>query len=830
MARQLPTSADELFGPAWDHETGRFTVQETYIVDYKDRVPPKFSDPFGASIVRLALAFYNTFGGLIIFGVTDRTLEPVGPVGVIDVEAFNALLTEVSGIRIECLAREYDLGTGKRISVLLVPRRGLIKPARLLREIGPYSRGLLWYRDRHQVIDASAPHFATLFSSREHFPSDVIDDAANTIYGSLPPSPATMHQFVGRETLLLSLWEWFIFGDQPRLYLHGPGGSGKSTLAFEFARLVADGGGSLVSYKGEKFDYVVYISGKENELDPYTGSQQDFLLRQFDTASAQFAQILIQSGQYVDDELRGNSENELLKKISDLFNSYSGLIVIDDIDALSRVGEDTGEEPLLMEALKGAKRTRILYTLRTAPANALRSALRVPGLEKGKEFNDFLSACCEQFGVALPEETQFRTIARETSSLPLLVETVVGLRRVMSSFREALAQFKDRGDDDARRYLYQREYDRLSHEGKSREVLAALSHLKEPVSVTILANLLGVGLRSVTDAISEAGSIFLTSTDNNQGETRYQLAAPSKPFIKNVSERLNRADQIKRRVQLFQQQGAYTPAESALIVRMERLAREARASDMVSLVRSLAPEDPVLANPKILALTGQAYSRLGPNCREEAREAFRAAEAMGFRDIFMMRSWYSMELSSGYGTTEAERICNVVVNSEGISSRYKSEFLSKLGQCYYREGAALIGVSREKGFSLLRKSIHSYLEALWVGRHSRDISPQENLGWMERPVGLMIQHLGENLDEYMDLIGELPERKHDVSLDGAILLLTALRRVRTPADARGRTKMGGLCRRAIQRLDRFVKDSDGYPGLSYLIDKLKAFHAALGAD
>ncbi len=37
--RALPLSSDELFGGMWDHELAAFRSQETYTLDFKDRVP-----------------------------------------------------------------------------------------------------------------------------------------------------------------------------------------------------------------------------------------------------------------------------------------------------------------------------------------------------------------------------------------------------------------------------------------------------------------------------------------------------------------------------------------------------------------------------------------------------------------------------------------------------------------------------------------------------------------------------------------------------------------------------------------------------------------------
>jgi hypothetical protein len=821
---QLPRSSEELFGQSWDPEGTRFQLQETYIIDFKDRPPSKFSDEYGACILRLALAFHNSFGGLIIFGVSDREQTVVGLDGSFDIEHFNRALTDACGLKIECICREYSLaGTDKKVSVLLVPRRGLSRPVRLQRPIGPYRPGVLWVRDRHEVLEASAGHIALLYSGRQSLPSDAVNDTPLPIHRSLPPSPATMHNFIGRESLMADLWDWLVFGDQPRLYLHGPGGSGKSTLAFEFARLLADTGFNVTLPQGERIDYVLYLSAKETELDPVTGKQQNFALRQFHDIRSELIQILHHSGHNDSDDIALLSEEKLLHELEELFSSYTGLIVLDDIDALSRRGIDTGEEQLFMRVVCGSKRTRILYTLRFPPSHARRSALAVPGLTDA-EFFDFLESCCTQFGVSPPPAELMPEIQEQTSSLPLLIETVVGLRK-FAGFKEAIKQFRDRGGDDARRYLYQREYDGLSQEGKSREVLAALFHLQEPVNFVTISNLLGIMPERVRDALSECGAIFLSTVDSENGETLYQLTLPSRPFIMNVSARLDRADQIKRKVELFAREGGKSTAEeAALIVRMERMIRSEAYSEAIAVVDSLPPGDTTLANPRVLALTGHACANLGGSDRERARECFRAAESMKYMHPHMMRAWYFMETRSGYGMEEARRICRVMIEAEGGNPRTKSEFWGKLGWCYFAEAQSLANVSKEKTVALLRQSIASYLESLWVGREVRNFSAQETLSWLDRPARYLLRYLRGDLGEFLAIFEGLPSTKHDVDEDGAEQLMQAIVSGPLPTDQRAQMRLAGLFKRAATRLDRFVKDYDDYPGLDYLIDRLSRFH------
>lgn len=222
----LPTTAEDLFGPGWSFDEQRFILQETYVADFKLTLPSKFSDEYGVGIVRLALAMYNSYGGIIIFGVHDNDQTVVGVKHPFPIEAFNRILSDVTGRPIECFTRNYNIsGTGEtQVAVVLVPRRGAVRPAALIVDLGRYQKGSLWIRDRHEAKIANAKNLAQLFSNRVSLPAEAQYAAEKPIQRSLPPPPATIHQFIGRETILADLWEWFTFGNQPRLYLHGPGG------------------------------------------------------------------------------------------------------------------------------------------------------------------------------------------------------------------------------------------------------------------------------------------------------------------------------------------------------------------------------------------------------------------------------------------------------------------------------------------------------------------------------------------------------------------------------------------------------------------------------
>ena len=820
-ARALPDTAEQLFGAMWDEMDAVFVAQETFIIDFKDRPPADFAKGFGASIVRLALAFHNTYGGVVVFGIHDDDFSPIGLTSKLDIEAFNDVLTDLTGARIECLVREYRLaGSEHRVQAMLVPRRGVAKPVRLLRQLEKYPVGSLWVRDRHSVREASEANFSTLYSDRLDLSRNLAGDLQRSVHESLPPSPATMDEFIGRKDLLEELWAWLVFGPRPRLYLHGPGGSGKSTLAYEFSRQVAERGSQIAFPNGDRLDYVIFISGKETELNPYTAAEQPFALRQFEDAASQFRAILVDSAMRAKDDVKPLGEEELLAALGELFATYSGLIVIDDVDALSRRGKDTGEESLLFGCLTAAKHTRVLYTLRYPPTSALNSSVKVPELEPVKEFPSFIESCARQFEVEQPPIKLIGRLAQATSRLPLLTETVIGLRNVCGSYDGALEQFDAKGGEEARRYLYQREYDRLDPNGRSREVLAALLLLDDAISFPVLKQILGIADNMVRDALSECGSVFL-STKDDKAETHFQLVTPAKPFIAGVSAGLNLFPVIKRRVELFlAEDSAFTPEESALIVQLDRLVREKHFEDVVSVLDTRARLDPVIANPKVQALAGQAYSNLGADYRTKARECFTAAKQLNYFDIFMARAWFYVENFAEYGNRQAIDVCEWVLVQPKLRSRHRAEFKSKLASCFLEEARRARNISQERAIEYHGKSIEAYLSALWIGRHVRELNEAQTLRWLGTPAAAFVDYLGSDIEPFFTLIDRLTERGHDIHVEGARVLLNALRRSTAGRDDRARAKVAGLIRRSVNRIHQRIGKSQEYPGFSFVGETL----------
>lgn len=826
-SRELPTEAETLFGEMWDRDEQVFRTQETFVLDYKDRVPEKFTDSYGASIARLAIGMFNTYGGIVVFGIEDVN-KSISDLNInLDIEGFSDFVSAKTGAKIEFCFRTYRLTDQSSIGVLLVPKRASERPIITGEALGSYPGGVIWIRDRHSVRKLDESSIPLIYTDRDNLYRNQSSAGNISIHRSLPPSPATMQEFIGREAMLITLWDWLVYDSKPRYYLHGPGGSGKSTLAYEFSRQVSERGNQIRFPNGDALDYVIFISAKETELNVYKGVEQEFYLRRFTDTESQYRAILVDSGMLSASEAQALDDGQSIEKIADLFNTYSGLIVIDDIDALSRNGLDTGEEGLFFTSMQGSRKTRILYTLRHPPSSALASSLKVPELKEIDEFPKFVELFAKQIGGELPTPKQMEKISKISSRLPLLIETIIGLQVVCGSYDLALDQFKERGGDAARRYLYQREYDRLEKADRAREVLAALYLLDESVSFSVLSRILGFGDEGVRNAISECGAIFLLTEKDQSSEVRFQLAHPAKEFIGAVSSELKMYGALSRRVDLFlREDAAYTPEESSFIVELEHLIRLKRYQDVVDLYEARPRDDPSLNNQKVQALVGQGYAQLGPDARTKARECFQAAYRLKFIDVFMARAWFYIENESDYGNKNAIDVCESFLDQPHLSARYKSEFKSKLASCYLEQARRLQSISTEKSVSFYKKSISSYLSALWIARYTEQIDEDITLRWLRVPCSEFVRYLGLELAPFFDLLAELTSQKHDVHLDGAQVLMMALRESKADRDDQARKRVSGLTRKAIRAIEKDI-DEEENPGFHFVLKTLRLIASRL---
>lgn len=746
--KQLPKGLSEIFGDTFDADSGQFNLQENVVLDFKESTPqdgqPDYKE-YVAGLVKLIVSLHNTYGGIIVFGVKDRVFTTTGVVTTLDVEHFNDLIKEYFGITAEILKRDYTIKVNdeeKRICIALIPKRSELQPAKLKRKYESYNEGSVFFRERHQAIAASSENLPFLFGERDLL-SDLEDSASDfKISAYLPPSPATLIEFVARHKLSLQMWEWFVQKRSPRLYLCGTGGSGKSTLAYEFCRSVAENASKILTPSGKKYDYIIYLSAKETELNVITGKEQSFELQDFGNAEELYARILSATGLLSPTEAQELTRDEKLREVEEVFNEYNGLIVIDDIDALIRAGEDTGEEDLFFLATKSSADTKIIYTLRDTPTYAVRNSLKIAGLDEHSEFPKFVDLCCSQFLVPPPEARHELRIKEASSFLPLLIETIIGLRKSSSDYDGAIRDFESRGGEAARKYLYQREYDRIPSSNKGKQILAVMSEYAGPLGFDQIATISNISTEQCRDAIQEVVQIFIKITQGPEGDTLYELHPASITFLRSVSRQLNYFSVIKRSVEGFRSRIKRMPYDEAVVI--QRLGQLDSAGDyesMLHIIDSFDSSASIHVNPNFRHLHGNALYRGSAGDGARARELYKSAFDYGYVDPDMMRHWFHLEYNSGYRYEYAIDVCQKVLATRTKDS-IRSEFTAKIASAYLKEAKRLFGTSPDRSVASFSAAISAYLSAYTIGKRAERTDFAKTLDWLERAVSEAYNYLG----------------------------------------------------------------------------------------
>lgn len=465
----LPITADEIL-PLLTNEDGTFLNQEGTLWDFKETWPFEYSDSYFGGISRLICAFANTEGGLIIFGVNDKSrrggMTKITP----NLDKLEMAFRQLTGQLPRLVLRRYESSQSGNFDVLLVNHKSDgERPFRFMRPLKEYDADVIYIRQGSAIRNATTNDIGSLYLSSI---GDAVADSRQPI-GHLPPSPATVREFVGRMDAIDKIFNWLSGQEEPRAFLYGKGGSGKSTIAYQVFKSLKLGGNDF-KISGHHLERVIFISAKAMYLNVENQTAERFVGLDFSNECELYQGLLLLSDREIDGE-RIEDIEYLKAEIRGLLDQSCCFIVIDDIDTLSTKNDETGMDFLFGALWRARKPSKILYTLRNRPSQSISSSIEIPGMS-GEEFSKFVDVCCLQFHVAAPS-TSFRDnmLYSVSEGRPLVIESVVALRRTSGSYPDAIALFESNAGDDVRNYVFRREWDALDKTDRGREILAIIA-------------------------------------------------------------------------------------------------------------------------------------------------------------------------------------------------------------------------------------------------------------------------------------------------------------------------------------------------------------------
>ena len=360
----------------------------------------------------------------------------------------------------------------------MVPKRPNDKsPAYLIKNFDKYLKNTVWFRQDQQVLKIVGNNAEFIFSERS-VNSDTIQ-SIEKVTNWFPASRATIDDFVGRIGILIKLHEWLLKKRGTAMYLWGRGGSGKTKIAYEFAeilRLYPDI--NKLANKSE-VEKVIFLSAKKAELNSGTAEIEN-IERSIDFSNErELVEAVLLNTDYSNklSDLR-LSDEALEEHLFEAVKEENIFLVLDDVDTISTDGKNPGIDIIIEAFTSAGNGSKVLITQRDRPNNG--RAEKVPGFTKGEEYEEFVSKCCEKFDENNKlSEKDLDALFDASEGIPLIIETIVGLRKSTPNWKKAIDSYNEYRGKAARNYLHAREYHALKGP-RSKLLLLALSMFKKP--------------------------------------------------------------------------------------------------------------------------------------------------------------------------------------------------------------------------------------------------------------------------------------------------------------------------------------------------------------
>jgi hypothetical protein len=447
----------------------------------------------------------------------------------------------------------------------------------------------------------------------------------------------------------------------------------------------------------------------------------------------------------------------LKREMKELFDLTSNFIVIDDIDTLTTKGIEAGFDFLYSLLWRSKRRSKILYTIRNAPSQSLANSIEVPGLEDG-DYEEFVQVCSDQFKVPTPDkEFVAKQLSMTSERRPLVIESIIALRRTAGDYDRALHLFEEGSGEDVRSYVFQREWNSLPADNRGRYVLAVLALHGGPIAFADIVALTRYEERRVHDALADVREMFLQLNEVGT-ETTFQLGALTRAFVFEQSKKLDLYGALKERVEKYKRNFyPENPILSRLQDRVEGFVAKAHrffdkdaVKHALQLVTDKTTPAKITEDPRFISLQAYVYASQLPPSLDDARRLFGNVFTMKFEpNIAHLKTWFYAERDSGHGLDQCIKIADFVYRGKRYSDDEKIEFLARKGTCLYNRGKNDLVFSPNSAiediFESLKCHLTCYAKNMDVGSTKADKSEEYSRNTAFYLFSFLVQHAKHDL-------------------------------------------------------------------------------------
>lgn len=675
----LPSLGKDVIGALFD---GGVPSYECELWDYKLAIEDN-EDAF-AELCRDVISFYNSYGGYLIFGVSDEGQ-------ILGIENFpytdKQIKQKVRAYSDHDVVVRVDSFVYENISLTCVsiPKRPVDLGVAVLVKDGPkkydkpaFRASSVYFRsDESSQLIRGSEDMRFLASSRRHSLEALSGLASNYVSNNMPDRTMICEKFIGRTDVKEKLWLWLSDPMSRYRVIAGPGGFGKTSAAYSFCE-------DVISVAPLGFMQAVWLSAKTRQFDPsrnafvqlaYSGSPSDSF---FDIPSllAAIAEHLPVSAEEID----GLSEMAVAQALQNCLIHIPSFFVIDDLDSLD---PDDQRRVIEFAMLLGSEKVRFLITTRKnyiAPAS---STTALPGLQ-GDDFSSYIGVLEKRYERTLGEHN-LNILLAETGGSPLFAESVFRLMRFGDKFSDAIERWKGGDGEAARAAAFRKELDNLRF--NSKRALFAISHF-ESLSAIEIRRVAELEQPQVEEALTELDQLFLLASEEIAGEARFSvprniarlLSEHREEFIPNHKEISQRAMQHRQtsRVQ-GKARGASVFVGKAIAQAMAQLSGDPRSAlKTVQEATKVEKQSPDLWMVYARCLSAQASFDV-----EAVRKAFAKSYQFGKRERALFEKWIDFENSFG----NSNAAIDVAEKGASVLIPPPWDWLVMVASAYYKRGA-----------------------------------------------------------------------------------------------------------------------------------------------
>lgn len=632
-------------------ETSSAALQECEVLDFKQQLPSNELEY--AKLVRDLLALHNSYGGFIVFGVSeiqkDRAFEIVGVTrSGINIAKLRDLARSYVGSDLRMSVSSQIVGC-RNVEVIWVAKRTVGDTPTKFARNGPeekpgklhFKRGDVVFRRLESNAVAALPDdYDFLYSARrppsiELLPEEGI--SSDPLEHNLPDRALVCSRFVGRKDALGDLWTWLADDFSRVRLIAGEGGLGKTSLAYRFAEEVA-------SRRVKPFEQIVWITAKKRQFIPSEDSHRENSSTDFEDANSLFIAIASAHG-CVHSDFEGLESRDLMQLAIESCAATPSFLVVDDVDSLSP--ED--QQRALELGMRTPTRTKMLLTTRVNFSYSPDNVLKLNGLAE-TEYQEYVQIVRIRYGLAALKDGKIAQLREVTGGSPLFTDSLLRLERRGLSLDQAVAQWKGEKGLEARKAALQREVQQLSREAK--RALYAVSHLKS-ASFVELSQILGYTEQTLGDALQELAGLFLVSAPSIGREARFTVEPNTGRLVLELGQTLG----IDHTALVTASKRARTDAVGLSIQKRSGIVGLAiaqanahtKTGDAKSALDTVNAAAKQLSKPNadLLLAVGRFSLKLEEPNREQASRAFAESYSLGQRKQLLFDLWFEAEYGRG---------------------------------------------------------------------------------------------------------------------------------------------------------------------------------------